>query len=172
MCKDFKPMFLNIFFSIILAPSLLQAAPKLQKEVENIANTNLFRLESIELLYDKQIDFEKIFNCRAIGSRDNGNSIHAICMPHNSEVAIALLIGKSNTGYPNFVLACPGSFDSLDPFDIIKLAYDSGPVNFLDSAGISYYMGKTNGWVKKFENSYITVDLGFSKTICWALHKR
>jgi len=155
---------------ILLLPNLAHSAPKLSKDVEKIANEHFFRLEAIELLYDKEGDYEKAFGCKNAGAQVNGGRTDALCIGPGK--ILTLVIIKSKTGYPGYVLTCPSGFDEIDPFDIAKTAHKSDPTNFQGKSGNSYYMGRTNGWVQKFENIYITADMGFAKTNCWGLNKR
>lgn len=51
---------------ILLLPNLAHSAPKLSKDIEKIANEHFFRLEAIELLYDKEVDYEKASGVRVL----------------------------------------------------------------------------------------------------------
>ena len=159
-----------IFLTIFLIPNLVHSAPKLSKDIENIANEHFFRLEAIELLYDKEVDYEKAFGCKSAGVQVDRGRTDALCIGPGK--ILTLVIIRSKTGYPGYVLTCPSSFDEIDPFDVAKSAHKSGPTNFHGKSGNSYYMGMTNGWIQKFENIYITADVGFAKVNCWGLIKR
>ena len=57
---------LSISVLLAVLSTSVKAANELEKNVEEIANQNYFRLEAIELLYDKHRDYQKAFECKKI----------------------------------------------------------------------------------------------------------
>ena len=150
------------------------AAPEIPKAVEQIADKHYFRQEAISLLYDKKHDYVKAFNCDNVmdlSDAANGSRLDVICLRANNSV-LNLSIVLKNNAYPVYVMVCPAGFDDLDPFEIVQYAFVIEPTEFNGDMGTSHYMGRSNGWIKDFENIFLTADLGFAKSSCWALNKR
>ena len=59
-------IFLSLSLLFAIPCTSVKAANELEKNIEEIANQNYFRLSSIELLYDKYRDYEKAFECKTI----------------------------------------------------------------------------------------------------------
>lgn len=169
-CKKFFTVsFLLLGFSF---GSTALAAPALPKSVEQIANKHYFREEAIILLYDKNVNYEKAFSCKKIMHQKNDIRTDALCASTTTKDVFTLTILDGKKGYPGYVLVCPAGFDQQDPYEIVSYAFQTDEVNFQGSNGMSYYMGRTNGWIKDFENIFLTADMGFTKMSCWGLNKR
>ena len=150
----------------------LFAAPNLDKNVELIADKHYFRQQAIELLYDKKLNYEKAFSCKKVAENVSGPKLDVVCASDIGKDVFTLTIIKAKNGYAAYVLVCPAGFDRLDPYNIIPNAFENDKTNFGGYSGNSYYMGRTNGWIKDFENILLTADMGFSKMSCWGLNKR
>tara|TARA_B110000208_G_scaffold180896_1_gene231055 strand:- start:590 stop:1114 length:525 start_codon:yes stop_codon:yes gene_type:complete len=157
---------------LVLIANPVKAAPDLVKSVELIANTHYFREEAISLLYDKNINYEIAFSCKKASEQVTGQRIDALCIGSGAQNVLTLTIIVGDNGYASYVLVCPAGFDELDQFNIGQSAFQSEPTNFQGISGTSYYMGRTNGWIKDFENIFLTADMGFAKSSCWGLNKR
>lgn len=168
--STFKFLFVSLLLAIPCAS--VKAANELEKNIEEIANQNYFRLSSIELLYDKYRDYEKAFECKTIMENVTDKRIDASCMHLQTGVPLTLAMFKAENGYITYVIVCPHSIDDLDPFNLKDKAYQSDKTIFSGSDATSYYMGRTNGWIRDFENIFLTSDMGFMKASCWALNKR
>lgn len=150
----------------------LFAAPNLDKNVELIADKHYFRQQAIELLYDKKINYEKAFSCKKLTESVSGSRLDAVCAGEVGKYVVTLTVIKAKNGYAAYVLVCPAGFDQLDPYNITPKAFKKDKTNFDGYSGYSYYMGRTDGWIKDFENIFLTANMGFTKMSCWGLNKR
>ena len=166
--------YIALFCTIVLSVfgTHVTAAPDLKKSIEEIADQNYFRLQAIELLYDKKRDYQKAFQCKTVNEHVSGSRIDALCIEQQQGIPLSLTMFKADNGYITYILVCPAKFDRLDPFNLADQAYQTDEANVAGSPGFSYYMGRTNGWVRDFENIFLTADMGFTKASCWALNKR
>ena len=147
------------------------AAPDIPEAVEQIGDKHYFRQEAISLLYNKKHDYVKAFNCsNVIGELASGSRLDVVCMTGSDVLTLSMIL--ENNAYPVSVTVCPAGFDDLDPFKISQYAFIIEPTDLDGAKGTSHYMGRSNGWIKDFENIFLTADLGFAKSSCWALNKR
>ena len=169
--------FLKVFLTLVpvvllsLQTTNAIAAPEIPKAVEQVADKHYFRQEAISLLYDKKHDYVNAFNCLNVMDSVSGPRIDVICTSADTNV-LTLSMVLENNAYPIYVMVCPAGFDDLDPFKIAQYAFIIEPTEFNGDKGTSHYMGRSNGWIKDFENIFLTADLGFVKSSCWALNKR
>ena len=149
------------------------AAPELLESIEKIADEHYYRQQTINLLYDKHVNYEAAYSCTKVAEKIDGVRIDIVCAVNDrTNDVLAITISKSTNGYAKYIMVCPTGFDGLDPFDLGDLAFKSDP-SYIDGVkGTMHYMGRTNGWVKDFENIFASYDSGFSKASCWALNKR
>ena len=72
-------------------------------------------------------------------------------------------------------MTCPAlvSEKKLDPYNLVKSAFDSQEPRLVNGeTRMLYYMGRTNGWVKDFDNLFATTESRLMMNSCWALSKR
>jgi len=170
--KFFPTSVILVFFSLQTTNAI--AASDIPKAVEQIADKHYYRQEAISLLYDKKHNYVDAFSCENVmnlSDAANGSRLDVICHRANNSV-LSLTIFLKNNSYPLYVMVCPAGFDDVDPFKIAQHAFVIEPTEFNGDAGTSHYMGRTNGWIQDFENIFLTADLGFAKSSCWALNKR
>lgn len=159
------------FFSISHRPAL--AASDLRSSVEAKANRYYHREELLELLYDKRADYEKIFNCQTVRENIIDQNIYAVCanVSFNNVFSIQIIMHKAKRT-PSYVQVCKAGFSEMDPYKLIQSAYESKPAQMPDVSGNFYYMGRSNGWARDFENLFLAGISGDAFLSCWALNKR
>jgi len=159
------------FFSISHRPAL--AASDLRSSVEAKANRYYNREQLLELLYDKKADYEKVFNCQTVRENIIDQNIYAVCsnISFNDVFSIQIIMNKAKRT-PSYVQVCKAGFSEMDPYKMIQSAYHSEPAQIPDGYGNLYYMGRTNGWVRDFENLFLAGITGDAVLSCWGLNKR
>jgi len=131
------------------------------------------RQETIALLYDKHVNYEKAFNCKKVMEQRSGDRIDVLCTSKKHTVTLVILLGKNN--YASYIMTCPAliSEKKLDPYNLVKSAFDSQEPRLVNGETRRiYYMGRTNGWIKDFENLFATTESRLMMNSCWALSKR
>lgn len=162
------PSLMLVSFLLLASPTF--AAPDLTKSVESIADDHYFRKELIELLYDKHVDYEKAFSCTKLNELTSGSRIDALC--NNKSDVFVLTIVLADNSYAGYVTVCAAGITGLDPYNLAESAYKSDSTNFEIEKRNTYHMGRTNGWIKDFENLFLTVEMPGLTNSCWALNKR
>lgn len=168
-----KELFFFVIFLFSILSSKTFAAPDLPKSVELIADKYYLRQETIELLYDKHIDYEKAFNCKKAFEQVSGPRTDILCVGKANIVTLVIFIGKH--GYASYIITCPAgvSKKKLDPYNLVKSAFKSEKPSIVNGeTRTMHYMGRTDGWVRDFENLFLTIDYGSLLGSCWALNKR
>ena len=163
-----KILGLFLFFFLSMSSSLC-IAKELKGKSEDLANKYFYRQDLIKLLYDNDLEYKKLFNCQSVmleKPNDKGG-IDTACVTETDILWISISIGPRRR--PSSVYVCPTKRQDTVIEMLISLSYETNTTN----NGIKYRMGKTNGWLKKFENVLFSYNAESGINVsCWDLIRR
>jgi len=164
-----KFMIKLIFTISFIAYASVSAAQELTSQAEQLANQNYYRENLISLLYDNDMDYRSAFNCTGVmfeKPNDNG-AVDAGCMNDADILWISMTMGPRRRLSSAYV--CPST---QDRFLVEELKGLSSENDKLENGATTYRMGLTNGWLRKFENVFVTMNQGGMSLSCWSLNRR
>ena len=159
-----KPIFtLNL---IVLGS--VSVAKELTSQAEQLANQNYYRKSLIELLYDNDMDYRSAFDCTSVMFEmpNDENAIDAACVTNIDVLWISTSMGPKQRLGSAYV--CPTKQDDILIKKLKTLAYENEKI----PNGIQYYMGRTDGWLRDFENILAIIDVDNMPLSCWSLLRR
>ena len=141
----------------------------LKEQSEILADKHFYRQKLIKLLYDNELEYRELFNCKNIlfeQLKDDGG-IDTSCITETDLLWISISIGPRKR--PSSVYVCPSAHQEGLETKLRNLAYDSDEIK----NGIIYRMGLSKGWLRKFENVFFISDHQTGvKLNCWTLNRR
>ena len=154
---------------IITVCASMAMADDLKVKSEKIADQSYYRQSLIKLLYDKDIDYRTHFGCESIllETKNDKDAIDAACIIKNRVLFISTGMGpKKRLSSADVCL----SEQSVSLIETLKgLSYVSkAPGN----GSTLYHMGFTDGWIRKFQNVFVTMSRGGESLSCWSLLRR
>ncbi len=104
-----------------------------------------------------------------VETSNSEGGIDAICVTAFDVLMIRTTMGPKRR--LSSVQVCPQSMSAGDKIDVQKHALDEKDGGKGENKYKIYHMGKTNGWLRDFENIYRKTS-GILPTSCWILNRR
>ena len=164
-----KSLIKLIFTFNLITYASISVAQELTSQAEQLANQNYYRENLISLLYDIDMDYRSAFNCTGVmfeKPNDNG-AVDAACIKDADILWISMVMGPRRRLSNAYV--CP---TTQDRYLVEELKGLSSENNQLENGATTYRMGLTNGWLRKFENVFVTMNQGGLSLSCWSLNRR
>jgi hypothetical protein len=163
-----KTLIKLIFTFNLIALGSVSVAKEITSQVEELANQNYYRKSLISLLYDNEIDYRSAFDCTSVMFEvpNDRNAIDAACVTDFDVLWISTSMGPKQRLGSAYV--CPTKQDDILIKKLKTLAYESDET----PNGIQYYMGRTDGWLRDFENILAIIVADNMSLSCWSLLRR
>jgi hypothetical protein len=156
-----------IFTSVTLAASSL-SAQDLSSQAEELADSEFYRRELIEVLYGDGQDYKSIFKCETILNEKikSDGGIDATCATDSDVLHISTSMGPGRHVQDAYV--CPVGQDKTTVRELISLSFEATT----QRNGTLYNMGYTDGWLDDFVNRLFVFSDGVDSLACWDLGRR
>lgn len=133
--------------------------------VEEMADKYFQRASLVELLYDKDVNIRKAFSCDAVlleHENDKG-AIDSSCLLSGKIFYISTSMGKKRR--------LSGAYVCIDwlPGERRQYFEERSFEKKLSGSSVIFRMGRTDGWLREFENVFVVRPDGFS---CWSILRR
>lgn len=158
----------GVIFTIAIHASIV-LADELKLSSEQIADQSYYRQQLIKLLYDKDIDYRNHFDCESVllETPNDRGAVDATCIKGATVLFISTGMGpKKRLSSADVCLSAqnPGLTDTLKNLSYVSKSLDNGSV--------LYHMGFTDGFLRKFQNVFVTMSNGGTSLSCWSLLRR
>ena len=169
-----KRVFIAFGFFLLLINGAYGGSNKIAKSIESIGDDHYYRQESIKVLYDKKGDYRSAFNCKSVmmEMKNKHGGIDTICTFQKDVLLIRTTMGPKKR--LSSIQVCPTSMESEVDLGLKKVAKEVDEINNRPNGftGKMYYLGRTDGWLRDFENIYMEGYSGNIPTSCWLLNRR
>lgn len=156
-------MFISLtILSVLSSQHIHAASPDIAKVVNEYAENFMEKQALEDILYDDEL--QKHLECSDY-----------IELANDQKMLIGLCVGKGlmATKYKTMPVADMCILNKSIKRDyLISFAKDKIPSTTNNFSGYMYYMGRSDGWIRDYDNMFLDGYSGSTRALCWRLVER